>query len=280
MSEHPTRPKARPIDRLIAIMAKLRDPKGGCPWDLEQDFATIAPYTIEEAYEVADAISRGDMAALREELGDLLLQVVYHARMAEERGNFRFDDVADAIADKMVARHPHVFGNTEVDGAAGQTRMWEEFKSRERAAKAGASGKPQSVLDDVPLALPALLRAEKLQKRAARVGFDWPETAQVLDKIEEEIAELRAELKGGVAKADPARVADEIGDLLFALANLARHLKTDPETALRGCNEKFERRFRSIEQALAAQGRLPKDASLDEMEALWVEAKRKERERT
>ena len=298
MSEHPTRPKDRPIDRLIAIMAKLRDPKGGCPWDLEQDFATIAPYTIEEAYEVADAISRGDMGALREELGDLLLQVVYHARMAEERGDFRFDDVADAIADKMVARHPHVFGNTEVDGAAvdpaaqpltgprgsargaGQTRMWEEFKSRERAAKAGASGKPQSVLDDVPLALPALLRAEKLQKRAARVGFDWPEAAQVLDKIEEEIAELRAELKSGAAKADPARVADEIGDLLFALANLARHLKTDPETALRGCNEKFERRFRSIEQALAAQGRSPKDASLDEMEALWVEAKRKERERS
>ena len=280
MSEHPTRPKDRPIDRLIAIMAKLRDPKGGCPWDLEQDFATIAPYTIEEAYEVADAISRGDMAALREELGDLLLQVVYHARMAEERGNFRFDDVADAIADKMVARHPHVFGNTEVDGAAGQTRMWEEFKSRERAARAGASGKPQSVLDDVPLALPALLRAEKLQKRAARVGFDWPEAAQVLDKIEEEIAELRAELKSGAAKADPARVADEIGDLLFALANLARHLKTDPETALRGCNEKFERRFRSIEQALAAQGRSPRDASLEEMEALWVEAKRKERERT
>ncbi len=267
----------RPIDRLIAIMAKLRDPIGGCPWDLEQDFASIAPYTIEEAYEVADAISRGDMGALREELGDLLLQVVYHARMAEERGDFRFDDVATAIAGKMVARHPHVFGNTEVDSAAGQTRMWEEFKSRERAAKAGASGKPASVLDDVPLALPALLRAEKLQKRAARVGFDWPEAAQVLDKIEEEIAELRAELKGGAAKADPARVADEVGDLLFALANLARHLKTDPETALRGCNAKFERRFRSIEQALAAQGRAPKDASLEEMEALWVEAKRKER---
>jgi ATP diphosphatase len=281
-----TPPDGRPIDRLIAIMARLRDPKGGCPWDLEQDFATIAPYTIEEAYEVADAIARGDMAALREELGDLLLQVVYHARMAEERGDFRFDDVAAAIADKMVARHPHVFGGAEVDGAAAQTRMWEEFKSRERAVKArGKSGKPggkpASALDDVPLALPALVRAEKLQKRAARVGFDWPEARQVLDKIEEEIAELRAELKPGAAGPargpDPARVADEIGDLLFALANLARHLKTDPETALRACNAKFERRFRSIEHALAKQGRSAKDASLAEMEALWQDAKRAER---
>jgi len=273
-----TRPNDRPIDRLIAIMAKLRDPEGGCPWDLEQDFATIAPYTIEEAYEVADAIARGDMAALREELGDLLLQVVYHARMAEERGDFRFDDVAQAIADKMVARHPHVFGDAEVDGAAAQTRMWEEFKSRERAAKSDtAGGKPASALADVPLALPALVRAEKLQRRAARVGFDWPEAAQVLDKIEEEIAELRAELKTGTARADPARVADEIGDLLFALANLARHLKTDPEAALRACNAKFERRFRAIEQALAERGRSPKDASLEEMEALWQDAKRAER---
>jgi MazG family protein len=269
----------RPIDRLIAIMARLRDPEGGCPWDLEQNFATIAPYTIEEAYEVADAIARGDMASLREELGDLLLQVVYHARMAEERGDFRFDDVARAIADKMVARHPHVFGDAAVNGAAAQTRMWEEFKSRERAAKAGVKGKPASVLDDVPLALPALLRAEKLQKRAARVGFDWPEASQVLDKIEEEIAELRAELKSGgkPARPDPARVTDEIGDLLFALVNLARHLKTDPETALRGCNEKFERRFKAIEQALAAEGRSPKDAGLEEMEALWQDAKRRER---
>jgi ATP diphosphatase len=272
------RPHGRPIDRLIAIMAKLRDPKGGCPWDLEQDFATIAPYTIEEAYEVADAIARGDMAALREELGDLLLQVVYHARMAEERGDFRFDDVARAIADKMVARHPHVFGDAEVDGAAAQTRMWEEFKSRERAAKSeNAGGKPASALADVPLALPALVRAEKLQKRAARVGFDWPEAAQVLDKIEEEIAELRAELKSGADEADPARVADEIGDLLFALANLARHVKIDPETALRACNAKFERRFRAIEQALAKQGKTPKAASLEEMEALWQDAKRAER---
>lgn len=269
------RPDSPPIDRLIAIMARLRDPKGGCPWDLEQNFATIAPYTIEEAYEVADAIARGDMAALREELGDLLLQVVYHARMAEERGDFRFDDVARAIADKMVARHPHVFGDAEVDGAAAQTRMWEEFKSRERAAKSNnAGGKPVSALDDVPLALPALVRAEKLQKRAARVGFDWPEAAQVLDKIEEEIAELRAELKSG---AKPARLEDEVGDLLFALANLARHVKIDPETALRACNAKFERRFRAIEQALAKQGRSPGDATLDEMEALWQDAKRAER---
>ncbi|MCC6469273.1 MAG: nucleoside triphosphate pyrophosphohydrolase [Alphaproteobacteria bacterium] len=263
----------RPIDRLIAIMARLRAPQGGCPWDLEQNFATIAPYTIEEAYEVADAIQRGDMTALREELGDLLLQVVYHARMAEEEGRFDFDAVATAIADKMVARHPHVFGGAEIDGAAAQTRMWEEFKARERAAKAKAGGTPPSVLDDVPLALPALLRAEKLQKRAARVGFDWPEARQVLDKIEEEIGELRAELDKG---APPARVEDEVGDLLFALANLARHLKVDPETALRGCNAKFERRFHAIERALAAEGRTPRDASLEEMEALWVEAKRRE----
>jgi ATP diphosphatase len=264
----------RPIDRLIAIMARLRAPQGGCPWDLEQNFATIAPYTIEEAYEVADAIQRGDMTALREELGDLLLQVVYHARMAEEEGRFAFDDVATAIADKMVARHPHVFGNAEVDSAGAQTRLWEEFKARERAAKAAANGAPPSVLDDVPLALPALLRAEKLQKRAARVGFDWPQARQVLDKIEEEIGELRAELDKG---AVPARVEDEIGDLLFALANLARHLKVDPETALRRCNAKFERRFRAVEQALAAQGRSPKEVSLEEMEALWVAAKQKER---
>ena len=281
----------RPIDRLIDIMAKLRDPNGGCPWDLEQDFSTIAPYTIEEAYEVADAIQRGDMTSLREELGDLLLQVVYHARMAEEAGDFRFDDVATAIADKMVARHPHVFGGAEIDSAAAHTRMWEDFKARERAAKAAAGGPkagPPSILDDVPLALPALLRAEKLQKRAARVGFDWPEVRQVLDKIEEEIGELRAELepapaagpdtaKPNPAKPDPDRIADEIGDLLFALANLARHMKIDPETALRGCNTKFERRFRSIEQDLAKQGRNPKDASLDEMEALWVAAKLRER---
>jgi len=267
-------PAARPIDRLLAIMAKLRDPDGGCPWDLEQDFSTIAPYTIEEAYEVADAIQRGDKTSLREELGDLLLQVVYHAQMAEEAGHFGFDDVATAIADKMVARHPHVFGGAEIATAAAQTRMWEEFKARERDAKAAASARAPSVLDDVPLALPALLRAEKLQKRAARVGFDWPEARQVLDKIEEEIREVRAELDQG---APAARIADEIGDLLFALANLARHMKIDPEAALRGCNVKFERRFRSIEQALEQQGKTPKDASLDEMEALWVQAKLKER---
>jgi len=267
----------RPIDRLIAIMARLRAKEGGCPWDLEQTFATIAPYTIEEAYEVADAIERNDKPSLREELGDLLLQVVYHARMAEEEGSFAFDDVATAIADKMVARHPHVFGDKEVEGASGQTRMWEEFKARERAAKAKASGRPPSVLDDVPLALPALLRAEKLQKRAARVGFDWPDARQVLDKLEEEIGELRAEIDQG---GTPARVADEVGDLLFVLVNLARHLKVDPETALRGCNAKFERRFNFIEASLAAEGRAPKDATLDEMEELWVRAKKAERERS
>ena len=275
MTDAPRPPNPqRPIDRLIAIMARLRAKEGGCPWDLEQDFASIAPYTIEEAYEVADAVQRNDKPALREELGDLLLQVVYHARMAEEEGSFAFDDVATAIADKMVARHPHVFGDKEVEGAAGQTRMWEEFKARERAAKAKASGKPPSVLDDVPLALPALMRAEKLQKRAARVGFDWPDATQVLDKLEEEIAELRAEIAEG---GKPARVADEMGDLLFVLVNLSRHLKVDPETALRGCNAKFERRFAFIERALAAESRSPKDATLEEMEALWQAAKRDER---
>jgi ATP diphosphatase len=263
-----------PIRRLLQVMARLRDPERGCPWDLEQDFASIAPYTIEEAYEVADAIARGDLTALKDELGDLLLQVVYHARMAEEAGLFDFDQVAAAITDKMMRRHPHVFGSAEVDDARAQGHAWEAAKATERASRAGAEGAAR-VLDDVPLALPALVRAAKLQRRAARVGFDWPQPVQVLDKIDEEIAELRAELK---QRASTERVGDEIGDLLFAVVNLARHLEVDGESALRQANAKFERRFRAIEDALRARGRRLEDATLDEMEALWQQAKAAERE--
>jgi MazG family protein len=263
-----------PVQRLLQVMARLRDPERGCPWDLEQDFASIAPYTIEEAYEVADAIARGDLAQLKDELGDLLLQVVYHARMAEEAGLFDFDQVGSAIADKMIRRHPHVFGSSEVESARAQSDAWEAAKATERARKAGAEDHAR-VLDDVPLALPALTRAAKLQRRAARVGFDWPEPVQVVDKIEEEIAELRAELEQG---ASIDRLSDEIGDLLFALVNLARHLEVDAESSLRRANAKFERRFRRIEDALHASGRRPADASLDEMEALWQQAKAAERQ--
>jgi ATP diphosphatase len=266
-----------PMQRLLEVMARLRDPNGGCPWDLEQDFSTIAPYTIEEAYEVADAIARGDLVHLRDELGDLLLQVVYHAQMAKEAGLFDFDQVATAIADKMIRRHPHVFGTAEVDGAQAQSRAWETVKAAERASKAETAAGSHGVLDDVPLALPALVRAAKLQRRAARVGFDWPEAAQVLDKIDEEIAELRTELQGQ-AKVD--RLSDEVGDLLFAVVNLARHLELDGETALRHANAKFECRFRAIEEALRARGRRLEDASLDEMEALWQQAKAAEGKRS
>jgi len=262
--------EASPIQRLLQVMARLRDPEGGCPWDLEQDFASIAPYTIEEAYEVADAIARGDLEHLKDELGDLLLQVVYHAQMGKEAGLFDFDEVAAAIADKMIRRHPHVFGSAAVDGARAQSRAWEAVKASERASRAGAAESQHGVLDDVPLALPALVRAAKLQRRAARVGFDWPEPVQVLDKLDEEIAELRAELAG---QANRDRLSDEIGDLLFAVVNLARHLELDGETALRQANAKFERRFRAIEAALRARGRRLEDASLEEMEELWQEAK-------
>jgi MazG family protein len=271
-----TRPITRPIDRLLAIMARLRSPEGGCAWDLEQTFATIAPYTIEEAYEVADAIARGDLKDLKEELGDLLLQVVFHARMAEEDGAFAFDDVATAIADKMVRRHPHVFaeapGHTPGHTPESQTRSWEATKAAERATKSGAA--PASALDGIALALPALMRADKLQRRAARVGFDWPEPRQVLDKIEEEIGELRAELD---RDPESPRVKDEMGDLLFALVNLARHLNLDSEAVLRQGNDKFERRFRAVEAALAQASRRPEQASLEEMEALWRQVKLDER---
>jgi MazG family protein len=258
------------IERLLRVMARLRDPDGGCPWDLEQSFATIAPYTIEEAYEVADAIGRGDMAELEAELGDLLLQVVYHAQMAKEAGQFDFDAVADGIAAKMVRRHPHVFGDDTVAGAAAQTRAWEATKAAERQQKAAARGARHGLLDDVPLALPALLRAQKLQRRAARVGFDWPVLAPVLAKVEEELDEVRAEISAG---ADADRLAGEIGDLLFAVVNLARHLGVDGEAALRATNAKFEGRFGAIERSLAVDGRRLEDASLDEMEALWQQAK-------
>ncbi len=259
--------------RLIEVMARLRDPETGCPWDIEQSFQTIAPYTIEEAYEVADAIARGDKEALRDELGDLLLQVVYHARMAEEDGDFDFAAVAAAISDKMVRRHPHVFGAEDVDSAAAQTRIWEDHKAAERAAKAAKSGIQASILDGVALGLPALTRAVKLQRRAARVGFDWPELLPVLDKIEEEIAELKQEICDG---SPPERVADELGDLLFALANLARHLDADPEAALRHATAKFVRRFQAIEARFDALGQDLSEASLDEMEDAWREVKRDE----
>ena len=260
-----------PLARLLAVMAWLRDRQHGCPWDIDQTFLTIAPYTIEEAYEVADAIDRNDMPALKEELGDLLLQVVYHSQMASEAGAFRFEDVAAAIADKMVDRHPHVFGDLQIADADAQTVSWEARKAAERAKKTGAE--PAGALDGVARALPALLRAEKIQRRAARVGFDWKTIGPVIDKIEEELGELRGEIEAG--KLDQARVTDELGDVLFAVANLARHCKVDPETALRSTNDKFERRFRYVEKQLAAQGRKPAEATLEEMEALWQEAKTK-----
>jgi ATP diphosphatase len=261
--------------RLIEIMARLRHPETGCAWDQVQDFATIAPYTIEEAYEVEDAIARGEPAALLDELGDLLFQVVYHARMAEERGWFAFAEVAGAIADKMVRRHPHVFGAEETRTADQQVAAWEVQKAAERAGRAETG-----TLAGIPPGLPALTRAAKLTRRAGRVGFDWPDAAAVLDKLEEEAGELRAELRSGAQAADPAALRDEVGDLLFVLANLARKLDLDPEDCLRGANRKFERRFGYIEQHLKNAGKLPDDSSLAEMEALWIEAKRAERRGT
>lgn len=257
------------VTRLRAIMRALRDPESGCPWDIEQDFASIAPYTIEEAYEVADAIEKQDWPGLQGELGDLLLQVVYHAQMAEEAGHFSFADVARAISDKMVARHPHVFGDESREKSAEQqVQDWEKVKAAERAARAQGG-----VLDDVALGLPALMRAVKLQKRAARVGFDWPDTMQVLDKIAEESAEL-VEARETMTQDE---IAEEMGDLLFVMANLARHLEVDPEEALRAANAKFTRRFRAIEAALAAENRRPEDSDLAEMDALWNAAKAAEK---
>lgn len=263
------------INRLLDIMAALRNPETGCPWDVEQTFRTIAPHTIEEAYEVADAIENGDMASLKDELGDLLFQVVFYARMAEEQGDFNFDQIAGHIADKMIRRHPHVFGDQVIETADAQTVNWETMKAAEREAKAAREGRAPSALDGVIPGLPALTRALKLQKRAARVGFDWTRADEILDKIEEEIGELRAELRR--AERAPAAVQDELGDLLFALVNLARRLDVDPEAALRGTNAKFDRRFRQVEQWLADDGRSPDRATLEEMEALWVRAKQAER---
>jgi tetrapyrrole methylase family protein/MazG family protein/ATP diphosphatase len=259
----------RDIAALLEVMRRLRDPDGGCPWDIEQSFATIVPYTIEEAYEVAGAIEERDWSGLKEELGDLLLQVVFHARMAEEQKLFDFGDVVDAIVTKMIRRHPHVFAGLEgIDSAETQTAVWEDYKRAERAGKAAA--RPQSLLDDVPAALPALLRAVKLQKRAGTVGFDWESAPKVVEKIAEEAQEVVEALAEG---APHEKLEDEVGDLLFAVANLARHLKVDPETALRATNRKFVLRFQFIEQTLAAEGRTAAEASLDEMEAIWQRAK-------
>lgn len=284
------------IDELIAIMAALRTPVTGCPWDLEQSFRTIAPYTIEEAYEVADAIQRGDLVDLKEELGDLLLQVVYHSRLAEEQGAFAFADVVAAISKKMVRRHPHVFGDDAARSAGAAKGFWERIKAEEKAEKAAeraAAGQTTSpagssrILADVPSGLPALTRAVKLQDKAARVGFDWPSLAPVMDKMREEIAELEevalaADPRGTSPKSEPdaaqrARIEEEYGDLLFVMANIARHLKIDPEAALRSANQKFYRRFSAVEAKLSQRGSSPERSSLQEMDALWNEAKAEER---
>ena len=261
----PPSPHLAPLDRLREVMTRLRDPEGGCPWDREQTFATIAPYTVEEAYEVADAIERGDLGDLKEELGDLLLQVVFHARMAEEQAAFDFNDVAQAIVDKMIRRHPHVFAAQTYKNLAEQTAAWETIKAQERAGKNRAS----SLLDDVPAGLPGMTRAVKLTKRAARVGFDWPSAAQVIDKLREELAELEVE----IAANDLDKAREELGDLLFVCANLARKLDVDPEDAVRAANAKFARRFAYIEQRLAERGSSPEKSDLAEMDALWNEVR-------
>lgn len=269
------------IARLLEIMAALRTPETGCPWDLEQDFASIAPYTLEEAYEVVDAIERGDLADLRDELGDLLLQVVFHARMAEEKGAFAFPDVVEAITRKLIRRHPHVFGEAK-DLAPEQVKtLWDaikrEEKSERRRAREAMGHAPESqdagFLGGIPTVLPALTRAQKLTAKAAKVGFDWPEATQVIDKIHEELEEV----KDASSSGERDRIEDEIGDLLFSVTNLARHYGIDPETALRRTNAKFERRFGSVEEALKGQGRGLDDASLEEMEDLWIQAKQSER---
>jgi MazG family protein len=293
-----SREPRKTLTDLLAVMARLRSPEVGCPWDLAQTFATIAPYTIEEAYEVADAVACNDMPGLAEELGDLLLQVVYHARMAEEQRAFDFADVVDGITRKMIRRHPHVFGTAQERAAGAAPGFWERLKATEKSARRGAlSTPPQSELADIPAALPALTRAVKLQAKAARVGFDWPSLSPVFAKLKEELAELeeaiaeRAPLPAGkerdhegqhtghktAGEVETDKVAEEFGDLLFVVANVARHLRLDPETALRGANEKFTRRFRRIEQLLAERGRTPRQANLAEMDQLWDQAKAEER---
>jgi len=266
---------SRDIGRLLEIMAALRTPQTGCPWDLEQNFATIAPYTLEEAYEVADAIARDDLTDLREELGDLLLQVVFHARMAQEQHAFDFGDVVQAITEKLIRRHPHVFGDEGSRTPEAVAGLWERIKAEEKAAR--NSGQSEGALAGVPVGLPALTRALKLQQKASKVGFDWNDPRAVLRKIREEADEIEAALDDGMAApANPNGAAAEVGDLLFAAVNLARHLRADPEAVLRQTNQKFERRFGSIERALAARGKAPQDASLAEMDALWDEAKAQE----
>ncbi len=268
LSPPPQNDDQHPLFRLVEIMAKLRDPDGGCPWDLEQTFATIAPYTVEEAYEVADAIERNDLPELKEELGDLLLQVVFHARMAEELGAFDLKDVAAAISDKMIRRHPHVFGDHAYEDLSAQVAGWEQLKAQERQAKAKTG-----VLDDVPTGLPALTRAVKLTKRAARVGFDWPTATEVLAKLREETDEIEVEIAAG----DMAKARQELGDILFVCANLARKLDVDPEDALRATNAKFTRRFAFVEAGLAERGKTPDQSDLAEMDALWNDAKAAEK---
>ena len=254
------------LRKIISIMAKLRDPNIGCPWDIKQDFASIAPYTIEEAYEVVDAIESGDRDALCDELGDLLLQVVFHARIAEEEGSFTLADVARSISDKMINRHPHVFGDTKTPDVDQQRQLWEEIKKAERTAK-GQNG----ILADIPVGMPPMQRAVKLQKRAASVGFDWPEIAQIIDKMHEEAAELTVELES--TPQNEQRLKDEVGDLLFVVVNLARKAGIDPETALIGCNRKFEERFNYIEQQIDLSGKSMSESTLKEMEELWQAAK-------
>ena len=265
---------SREISGLLDLMAALRDPDSGCAWDISQTFQSIAPYTIEEAYEVAEAIARGNLADLRDELGALLLQVVFHARMAEEQGAFDFGGVVEAITQKLIRRHPHVFGNTRGLSAEAVKALWDEIKQAEKAERAAGRGEEgHGLLSDVPLALPALTRADKLTRKAAKVGFDWSSADEVTAKIEEELAEARAAIASGSRDA----VEDEIGDLLFAAANLARHAGIDPEAALRRTNAKFERRFAAIERALASEGRSLAESNLQEMEQLWQAAKQAER---
>lgn len=269
------------LDDLLHLMARLRDPQHGCPWDLKQSYATIVPHTLEEAYEVADAIERGDFDHLPGELGDLLFQVVYYSQLAREEGRFEFAQVVDGITRKLIRRHPHVFPDGDLYGAVDVAKLeeaavkqrWEEIKAEERAEKATAP-EQLSLLDDVPTALPSLSRAIKLQKRAAQVGFDWPEALPVVDKVREELDEVLE----AMSENDPEAIGEEIGDLLFVVSNLARHLKVDPETALRAANVKFERRFRFIEQALREAGRSMEDCALDELDALWGEAKKLEKQ--
>jgi MazG family protein len=261
------------MQRLIEIMERLRDPEGGCPWDIEQTFETIVPHTLEEAYEVADAIERGHLEDLRSELGDLLFQVVFHAQMAREQGLFDFHDVVEGIADKLVRRHPHVFGDAEVADAEEQTREWEKLKHAERRQRADQEGRAHSILDDVGLAMPATLRACKLQKRAARVGFDWPEIDGIHDKIAEELEEVKVELEQG---GDERRIEAEIGDLLFACVNLARRAGVNPETALRRANDKFTTRFQRVEELLRERGLPVEEAGLEVLDSLWEQAKAEE----